>query len=84
MKNPSSSPPVHVHVSDSTPVHVHVKSLRTSPSRTAEVRGQRQDVSVLVLFGSDVCPFVHLSSVHLSSVFTEEDLCGPVQSSSHS
>ncbi|XP_026196052.1 outer dense fiber protein 2 [Anabas testudineus] len=36
MRTRSSSPPVHVHVSDTTPIHVHVKSHRTSPNRTPQ------------------------------------------------
>ncbi|XP_024120568.1 outer dense fiber protein 2 isoform X2 [Oryzias melastigma] len=33
MRTRSSSPPIHVHVSETTPVHVHVKSQRKSPAR---------------------------------------------------
>ncbi|XP_023816642.1 outer dense fiber protein 2 isoform X1 [Oryzias latipes] len=33
MPTRSSSPPIHVHVSETTPVHVHVKSQRKSPAR---------------------------------------------------
>ncbi|XP_069025123.1 outer dense fiber protein 2 isoform X1 [Embiotoca jacksoni] len=36
MRSCSSSPPVHVHVSEASPVHVHVKSQRTSPARTPQ------------------------------------------------
>ncbi|XP_055087505.1 outer dense fiber protein 2 [Periophthalmus magnuspinnatus] len=35
MKNRSSSPPIHVHVSETTPVHVHVMSQK-SPTRTPQ------------------------------------------------
>ncbi|XP_072310231.1 outer dense fiber protein 2 [Eucyclogobius newberryi] len=40
MKNRSSSPPIHVHVSKATPVHVHVKSpTRTSREKIKKEKG---------------------------------------------
>ncbi|KAM3599692.1 uncharacterized protein V6R79_009938 [Siganus canaliculatus] len=46
MRTRSSSPPVHVHVSDATPVHVHVKSQRMSPAKTHQ-GGPRVDRAIL-------------------------------------
>ncbi|KAK1884253.1 Outer dense fiber protein 2 [Dissostichus eleginoides] len=36
MRTRSSSPPIHLHISDSTPVHVHVKSQRSPASQPQE------------------------------------------------
>lgn len=41
MKTRSSSPPIHVHVSEATPVHVHVKSQR-SPAKTPQGKTKQE------------------------------------------
>ncbi|XP_041825438.1 outer dense fiber protein 2 [Melanotaenia boesemani] len=46
MRTRSSSPPIHVHISEATPVHVHVGNQRTSPSRTPQGKSKTTRINL--------------------------------------
>lgn len=69
MRTRSSSPPIHVHVSDTTPVHVHVKSQRMSPARTPQVKGFFFIKKIHDVICFCVCSYSSLVNEHLLKIF---------------